>query len=326
MKTLALVAQFAMSTFVAACGARSELDGVGTAGTAGCTAETIEVGSSPVTDLAVDERGVAYWSTGGALFRHDTTSTVLAYADATTLAVDSTRVFYTLQSDGSLNAVARDGGAPVVLASGFVNPGAIAVQGSSVIVVDQADNGRVSRVDGDGSVNALDDVYDVASNVLVVDDVYAYVAMASTVETEIMRIDTHSGAASTVFSVPFLVSSVALDGANAYGVEVGTSWLSIVEAAKTSSDAFPTTIFTPSTSGTSGVLVADADGIFMTTATAPYGSASGQLWRVAPDGSSSTVLADSASDAFLTLRTSPTTIQWIAARVDGTWSVRKICK
>lgn len=348
--------------FLVACGARSTLNddldladdndgGVGgdASGRDGsnpnCQDEIIAKDPHGAIALAVDGDTV-FWSNGDdVLQRHDANGSQIIDKESLTIssiAADSTRVYFTIANE--LRSVPRGGGAPTTIATGVGYAFGLVIDGSSFYLLDRGTgilDGRVLRVDADGSIHELINYLDIPTG-MALDSDFVYVAAVAAFpldggnnEGPLFRIPKHGGDPVILGQGLYGPSSVGVDATNVYlaaQVENNPSGPlgSLLEIPK-SGGAFST--ITTTGEALSLDVTIDESLAYLTSYAVPgdVSTAAATLVRVPISGGASTELATTHHVVYGYVRTSPTAIYWTInwsqtqAPDDGA-SVRKKCK
>jgi hypothetical protein len=363
MKRTSIIVACAFTFLCGACGARStlsdDLDVVASGSDAGVGGDARTDGSNPnchdeiiasdpngAIALAVDGDTV-FWSNGdGLLQRRDTNgSQILANEAALTIssiAFDDSRVYYTI--DNEVRAVSRAGGTPTTLATGVGYAFGLVIDGSTLYLLDRGTgilDGRVLRVDADGSVHELINDLDIPTGMamdadsLYVASVAAFPPDGGNNEGPLFRIPKNGGDPVILGGNLYGPSSVGVDATNVYvagQVENNPSGpLGSLLRIPKSGGAFSSVITTGEALDLDVTL--DDSIAYMTSYAVPgdVTTAAATLLSIPLSGAPSTTLATTHHVVYGYVRTSPTAIYWTInwsatmAPDDGA-SVRKKCK
>ncbi len=345
----------------AGCGARSTLNdlvdvdigsgrdgGVSTFADGGsnssCQDEIIAKDANGAVSLAVDGDTV-FWANGDNVLQiHDTNgSRILATESLTisSIAFDGARVYYTIAN--AVRSISRGGGAPTTIATGVGYAFGMVNAGATLYMLDRGSgiiDGRVLRVDPDGSVHELLTDLDIPTGLAMDGDSLYAAAVAGAPpdggndEGPLYRIAKDGSAVTFLANGLYGPSSVGVDATRVFvaaQLQDNAEALGTLLSVPKSGGSF-TTVITPGEALGLDVTL-DNDIAYMTTYAVPgdTSSAIATLLRIPVDGSGSTTLATTSHVVYGYVRTSPTaiywTIDWLSNEPpDDGASVRKKCK
>jgi hypothetical protein len=358
MRRRSIVIAFAFALSFGACGARSTLNddldlAVGSDADAhsdssdpNCHDEIIASDPHGAYSLAVDGDTV-FWGNSDSLLQVRDTNGSRLLADESPLAVtsiafDEARVYYTV--DDKLRAVPRAGGAPITLATGLGYAFALLIDGSSFYLLDRGSgilDGRVLRVDVDGSVHELINYLDIPTG-MAMDADALYVAAVAGFPPD------GGNNEGPLFRIPKNGGDPVIIGQNLYGPSsVGVDATHVFVAAQVENDPsgpLGSLLEIPKTGGTFSSVITTGqalsldvtldDSIAYMTSYAALGDTStptATLLGIPLSGAPPLVLATTNHVVYGYVRTSPSAIYWTItwaptqAPEDGA-SVRKKCK
>jgi hypothetical protein len=349
--------------FVFGCGARStlldDLDFASESGSDGgtstdgstnpnCSDEIIASDPNGAIALALDGDTVFWGNADGLLETRDANGsrTLTSESPLTigSIAVDDADVYYTI--DDKLRSVPRNGGAPTTIATGVGYAFNLLFDGSSFFLLDRGSavlDGRVLRVDADGSVHELLTNLDLPTG-MAMDGDALYVAATAGFPADggnddgpLYRISKQTGEVDLLAENLYGPSSVSVDDTNVFIAaetedDVGGDQASLFSVPKSGGTVARVNGFG---TGLSLDAVVDDGSVYMTTYFAsglPADSKTAELWQIPIDDPAATTLSTTSDGSLYGyVRTSPTaiywTINWTAGQrpADGA-SVRKKCK